>query len=60
MSTKLLGKGLKLGGTAERANISHKVGIVKSCVRVTRILPLMDGFRETQELRAPALPLHRR
>lgn len=30
MLTKLLGKGTKLGGTVERANISHKVGIVKA------------------------------
>lgn len=43
MSTKLLGKGSKLGGTAERADTSHKVGIAKSCVRLTQILPLMVG-----------------
>lgn len=53
MLTKILGKGLKLGGIVERVNISHQVRIAKRCVRVTRILPLMDKFRETQELKLP-------
>lgn len=30
MLIKLLGQGLKLGDTVERANISHKAGIAKS------------------------------
>lgn len=62
MLTKLLGK---LGGTVERASISHKVGIAKSCVREIRILPLMDKFRKTEEFKLPrcsatCIPLHRK
>lgn len=37
----------------ERANISRKAVIAKSCVRMTWILPLMARFRETQELKFP-------